>query len=69
MVSWRKRQAKKASETRFGIELQNLILSCLFAVPGVISKKGVLAPMTADLYEPLLKGIEAEGISMTEETL
>lgn len=37
--------------------------------PGKISKKGVLAPMTRDLWEPLLKGCEAEKIGMTDEIL
>jgi len=36
---------------------------------GVISQKGVLAPYTMDIVQPLLDGVEAEGITMVEKTL
>jgi hypothetical protein len=35
----------------------------------VISTKGVLAPMTPELYEPLIKEIEKEKIGMVDEIL
>ena len=36
---------------------------------GVITEKGVLAPMTWKLCEPILKALEAQGIYMTEAVL
>ena len=36
---------------------------------GVISRPGVLAPMSSDLNDPLIKGIEAEGVVCHEEIL
>lgn len=36
---------------------------------GVINKPGILAPMSWDLIEPLMKGIEAEGVVCHEEIL
>ncbi|KAI8803017.1 Saccharopine dehydrogenase-domain-containing protein [Cladochytrium replicatum] len=35
---------------------------------GVIERKGVLAPVTSDIYQLLLKILEEEGISMVEKT-
>jgi len=35
---------------------------------GVISRKGVIAPMTRDVWEPLLQGCETEKIGMVDET-
>ncbi|GAA5974029.1 hypothetical protein JCM11641_008222 [Rhodosporidiobolus odoratus] len=35
----------------------------------VINKKGVIAPYTWDIVEPLLAGVEAEGITMVEKVL
>ncbi|KAF9379611.1 hypothetical protein BGX21_002591 [Mortierella sp. AD011] len=32
---------------------------------GVINKPGILAPMSTDLVYPLIKAIEAEGVSST----
>jgi hypothetical protein len=36
---------------------------------GVINKPGVHAPYTRDLVDPLLAGVEAEGIKLIEKTL
>ncbi|KAF9209612.1 saccharopine dehydrogenase (NADP+, L-glutamate-forming) [Haplosporangium sp. Z 27] len=36
---------------------------------GVINKHGILAPMTSDIVEPLIKGVEAEGVVCHEEIL
>lgn len=36
---------------------------------GVINKPGVLAPMSAEINDPLIKGIEAEGVVCHEEIL
>ncbi|KAF8939980.1 saccharopine dehydrogenase [Dissophora ornata] len=36
---------------------------------GVINKPGILAPMSADINDPLIKGIEAEGVVCHEEIL
>ncbi|KAI1318392.1 saccharopine dehydrogenase (NADP+, L-glutamate-forming) [Mortierella claussenii] len=36
---------------------------------GVINKPGVLAPMSSDINDPLIKGIEAEGVVCHEEIL
>ncbi|KAG0320229.1 saccharopine dehydrogenase (NADP+, L-glutamate-forming) [Dissophora globulifera] len=36
---------------------------------GVINKSGVLAPMSSDINDPLIKGIEAEGVVCHEEIL
>lgn len=36
---------------------------------GVISKKGVLAPYTRDIVDPMLKAVEREGITMVERVV
>lgn len=36
---------------------------------GVINQPGVLAPMSAEINDPLIKGIEAEGVVCHEEIL
>jgi saccharopine dehydrogenase (NADP+, L-glutamate forming) len=45
-------------------------LACLMVLDGRINKKGVLAPVTWDLAEPLLKELkEKYGIFLTEKTI
>ena len=36
--------------------------------PGVITQKGILAPMSKDIYEPILHLLEKEGIRCVDET-
>jgi hypothetical protein len=36
---------------------------------GVITRRGVIGPMTEDVNNPLMKALEAEGIHMVEEVL
>ncbi|KAG0311368.1 hypothetical protein BGZ97_011910, partial [Linnemannia gamsii] len=36
---------------------------------GVIRTPGILAPMSSDINDPLIKGIEAEGVVCHEEIL
>ena len=36
---------------------------------GVIQEKGVIAPMSKAIYEPMLKALEKEGIKFVENTL
>jgi saccharopine dehydrogenase (NADP+, L-glutamate forming) len=45
-------------------------LACLMVLDGRINKKGVLAPVTWDLAEPLLNELkEKYGIFLTEKTI
>ena len=34
---------------------------------GAITRKGVLAPLSADLYEPIIELLEKEGLGCKEE--
>lgn len=36
---------------------------------GVIAKKGVLAPYTRDIVDPIMEALEKEGITMVEKVL
>ena len=36
---------------------------------GVITRKGVLAPLSADLYQPIIELLEKEGLGCKEEVL
>lgn len=36
---------------------------------GVIAKKGVLAPYTRDIVDPMIEMVEKEGITMIERVL
>lgn len=38
-------------------------------VSGGLSRRGVLAPLTPDIYEPIITLLEAEGLSCKEEIL
>jgi saccharopine dehydrogenase (NADP+, L-glutamate forming) len=77
--------ANGAKETRtstglwFGVPNGDSAMATTVGVPcaittqlildGKITEKGVLAPMTWDLCEPILKALEKEGIYMTEAIL
>ena len=41
----------------------------IFDVIGVISRRGVLAPMDMELVSPLLEALEKEGIRMVDEII
>jgi saccharopine dehydrogenase (NADP+, L-glutamate forming) len=36
---------------------------------GKLNKRGVIAPMTMDICQPLIDALEKEGITMVEEVL
>lgn len=42
----------------------DLLLICFFV--GMLGRKGVIAPMTKDIYEPMLVKLEKEGIRFVE---
>lgn len=36
---------------------------------GVVAEKGILAPYSMDIVQPIMEALEAEGITMVEKTL
>lgn len=44
-------------------------LATQLILDGKLNERGVIAPMTMDICQPLLDALEAEGIRMTEETI
>lgn len=43
-------------------------LACRLVLDGKISQRGVLGPLTPEIYEPILKKLEQRGIAMVEES-
>lgn len=44
-------------------------ISVQLVLDGVISKKGVLAPYTKEIVDPILVEVEKEGITMIEKVV
>lgn len=42
-------------------------IAAKLVMDGFIIRRGVLRPLTPDIYYPMLQHLEEEGISMTEE--
>lgn len=51
------------------IKFVQIISYFLFGISGEINNKGMIVPLTKDIYGPILKRIQAEGIAYTTQSV